>query len=164
MLPFAQQGCFLEKREAVAKEAEDPTKSSWNWGKTLHDGVEFTYQDKLRVIPTHLYDWGACMPSYILHCSSSRSLDRHNKLQCNKTKVQTSAGYPQETNALNTVFCTVEYRSKKHFHTPHPKQSCNNQISSGAVANPRNPRSNKLCSRGVDAIELTPYFKTPSTP
>lgn len=104
------------------------------------------------------------MPSYILHCSSSRSLDRHNKLQCNKTKVQTSAGYPQETNALNTVFCTVEYRSKKHFHTPHPKQSCNNQISSGAVANPRNPCSNKLCSRGVDAMQLTLYFKTPSTP
>lgn len=99
------------KTEAVAKETEDPIKSSWNWDKTLGDRAAFTYQDKLRVIPTHLYDWGACMPSHIFHCSSSRSLDRHNKLQCNKTKVQTNAGY-QETNALHTLFCTVEYTSK----------------------------------------------------
>lgn len=86
------------------------------------------------------------MPSHILHCSSSRSLDRHNKLQCNKTKVQTNVGYLHETNALHTVFCTVEYRSKKHFHAP-PKQSCNNQISSGAVANSRSPCLNKLYPR-----------------
>lgn len=152
------------KTEAVAKEAEDSTKPSWNWDKTLHDTVEFTYQDKLRVIPTHLYDWGARMPSHILHCSSSRSLDRHNKLQCNKTKVQTNAGYFQKTNALHTVFCTVEYRSKKLFHTPHPKQSRNNQTSSGAVANPRSPCSNKLCSRGEDAMDLTHCFKTPRIP
>lgn len=57
------------------------------------------------------------MPSHILHCSSSRSLDRHNKLQWNKTKVQPNAGDKfkrqiQEANSLYMDFCTVEHRRK----------------------------------------------------
>lgn len=32
------EGMFLvRKAETVAKEAEDPTKPNWKWGKTLHD-------------------------------------------------------------------------------------------------------------------------------
>lgn len=97
------------------------------------------------------------MPSDILHCSSSRSLDRHNKLQCNKTKVQPNAGYLQETNSLHINFCTVEHRSKRHLRaSPAPsKQSCSNQISSEAVVNSSSPCSNQLYFSSEDDIALT---------
>lgn len=105
------------------------------------------------------------MPSHILHCSSSRSLDRHNKLQCNKTKVQTNAGYLHETNALHAVFCTVEYRSKKHFHphSPPPKtimQQLNFLWSSSQVKKPMF----KQAVPQEQGYQGSYCFKTPSTP
>lgn len=88
------------------------------------------------------------MPSHIFHCSSSRSLDRHNKLQCNKTKVQKNAGYLQETNALCTVFFTVEHTLKKPPTFPHTHPNHTTQlICSEALASPKSPCSDKLRSR-----------------
>lgn len=107
----------------LARKAETCIQGSWRSHKIQLKlrldflAVAFTYQDKLRVIPAHLYDWRARVPSHILHCSSSRSLDRHNKLQCNKTKSSAKCRV-SETNSLYIDFCSVEHKLKKNISMP----------------------------------------------